>query len=201
MIKFVSQSVEPIQGFDNIQDRLRFLEKVGRVCYKSEEKITFDSHKTFLKMILDKGHETILEHWQVSFLIVTSIGVARELARHRLCSIAMESTRYVNYNGNGEVVLPENIPLNEIEQSKFELQRSFDFYSQLIKSGAKPQLARDWLPLCTKTELVMTVNLRELRTILKLRLSTAAHPEMRKLANMILEHCKISIPILFDDFI
>ena len=71
MIKFVSQSVEPIQGFDNIQERLRFLERVGRVCYKSEEKITFDSHKTFLKMILDKGHETILEHWQVSFLIVT----------------------------------------------------------------------------------------------------------------------------------
>jgi thymidylate synthase (FAD) len=192
MIKFISQSVEPIQGFDNIQDRLRFLEKVGRVCYKSEEKITYDSHKTFLKMILNKGHETILEHWSVTFKIITSVAIARELMRHRLASFTQESTRYVNYKKTGYEIIANGI------DNTVSTITDFEHYERLLELGHKPEIARDYLPLCLKTELVMSCNMRELRHILKLRLSKAAHPQMRELMNLLFDYCK-TIPVLFDD--
>ena len=45
-------------------EELRHIEKIGRVCYKSEGKITEDgeSAKKFVKMLIDRGHEAMIEH-------------------------------------------------------------------------------------------------------------------------------------------
>lgn len=76
---------------------MKLLEQIGRTCYKSEDKITGDSYKSFLKGLVLKGHESILEHISVSVDIVTDRGVTHEAVRHRLCSFTQTSTRYCNY--------------------------------------------------------------------------------------------------------
>lgn len=70
---------------------------------------------------------------------------------------------------------------------------------QLIQLGATPQEARSILPNSLKTEIIMTMNLREWRHFLKLRTSKAAHPQMREVASMILTEFKRDIPVVFDD--
>jgi thymidylate synthase (FAD) len=193
-IKVTKQSVTPLQGLNNAEARLRMLEQIGRVCYKSEDRITFDSYKTFLKMIIKKGHETILEHWSATFKIITSVAIARELMRHRLASFTQESTRYVNYKKTGYEIIANGI------DNTVSTLADFEHYEKLLELGHKPEIARDYLPLCLKTELVMSCNMRELRHILKLRLSKAAHPQMRELMNLLFDYCK-TIPVLFDDIV
>ena len=71
-------------------------------------------------------------------------------------------------------------------------------YLELIKSGASPQEARSVLPNSLKTEIVVTYNLREWRYFLRMRTSSAAHPQMREIANDIHNKFKSYIPIIFD---
>ena len=75
-----------------------WLERVGRTCYKSENKITEDSAPKFVRMLRDRGHHAMLEHAVASARIVADRGVSHELVRHRLASFAQESTRYCNYS-------------------------------------------------------------------------------------------------------
>ncbi|MEG0797001.1 MAG: FAD-dependent thymidylate synthase, partial [Odoribacter sp.] len=77
---------------------LSSIERAGRTCYKSEDKITPDSAEKFIKMIIDKGHESVLEHEKLTVLFVCDRGVSHELVRHRIASFSQESTRYCNYS-------------------------------------------------------------------------------------------------------
>jgi len=74
------------------------IEKAGRTCYKSEKKITNDSAEEFVKMIIKRGHESVLEHEKVSVRIICDRGVSHELVRHRIASFSQESTRFCNYS-------------------------------------------------------------------------------------------------------
>lgn len=79
-------------------DAYKVIERAGRTCYKSEDKITDDSAEKFCKMIQTRNHMSVLEHASATFRIVTDRGVTHETVRHRIASYAQESTRYVNYN-------------------------------------------------------------------------------------------------------
>ena len=72
-------------------------------------------------------------------------------------------------------------------------------YFNLLSDGCTPQEARSVLPNSTKTEIVMTANLREWRHFLKLRTAKAAHPQMRELAVPLLKELQAWIPVVFDD--
>ena len=74
-------------------------------------------------------------------------------------------------------------------------------YLELIRLGASPQEARSVLPNSLKTEIVMTMNLREWRHFFKLRTSNAAHPQMREIAQPLLDELKRQIPVIFDDIV
>ena len=94
---------------------LKHIERIGRVCYKSEDRITEDgeSAKKFVKMLIDHSHEAMLEHGSISVLFTVDRGVTHEMVRHRIASFAQESSRYCNYSlgkfGNEiTVVLPTN---------------------------------------------------------------------------------------------
>lgn len=75
---------------------LQQIERVARVCYKSEDNITPDgeSAKKLVGFLVKQGHEAMLEHSQLSVLFTCDRGVANELVRHRIASFAQESTRY-----------------------------------------------------------------------------------------------------------
>lgn len=182
-MKVVKPKVELVTPF-NESEALKRIEAAGRTCYKSEDRITPDSAKRFVTALIRLGHDSVLEHVSVSFRITCDRGVSHELVRHRIASYSQESTRYCRYD-NITVIEPPG--LNGVARSAWmEAMRITEIaYTHLILMGFKPEIARAVLPTCLKTEVVMTANLREWRHFLKLRLSKAAHPQIRQLAGHI----------------
>lgn len=202
IVKASAAFTQPIDG----KAIMRALEEAGRICYKSEDKMTDDSAGAFVLKIIRLGHESVLEHEKLTARIICDRGVSHELVRHRLASYSQESTRYCNYGKDGfggeiTVIRPcfllEGSPawrtwecaMNEAECGYFEM----------LNDGCTPQEARSVLPNSLKTEVVMTANLREWRHFFKLRCAPAAHPQMREVAKMLLEEARAALPAIFED--
>ncbi|MDD5510502.1 MAG: FAD-dependent thymidylate synthase [Dehalococcoidales bacterium] len=178
------------------------LEKCGRIAYKSEDKITPGSAEKFIRAIRERGHESVIEHVNLTIKFVCDRGVTHEIVRHRLVAYTQESTRYCNYAKRGVTFIkpmfwdeldPEYIGWRE---AMLDAEAT---YNGLIAGGASPQEARSVLPNSLKTEIVCTANLREWRHILKLRTSKAAHPQMREIMVPLLKELKCLLPVIFED--
>ena len=190
----------------NGEEMLKKIEKIGRVCYKSEAKITESSASKFISNIIQSGHGSVLEHEKISVRIICDRGVTHEIVRHRIASYSQESTRYCNYaNEKFGSELTFIKPLFWAEDSeeykcwKEMMQKIEDAYNLLIERGAKPQEARTILPNSLKTEIICTMNLREWRHFFQLRTSHRSHPQMREVACAILDEFQKRIPVVFDD--
>lgn len=183
---------------------MKRLELIGRVCYKSESRITDDSAANFIAGVIKRGHESIIEHVSLTFKIICDRGVSHEIVRHRLASYTQASTRYCNYAsdkfGNELTFIKpcfwrRNIPLYTIW---YEMMSAVEtMYLQMTRQGAKPEQARSILPNSLATELFMTANLREWRHFLKLRTAKDAHPQMREIALMIQNILADKLPVIF----
>lgn len=185
----------PIDG----AEILKRIEKAGRTCYKSEDRITAESAEAFIRMLIERGHESVLEHESITVRFICDRGVSHEIVRHRLASYSQESQRYVRYNDDIEFINPR-MPNAKAHEAWQELcERAEETYRELLSYGIQPQQARAVLPNSTKTEIVMTANLREWRHFLKLRTAKAAHPQMRELTVPLLRELQERIPIIFDD--
>jgi thymidylate synthase (FAD) len=195
--------------FELGDDILWRIERAGRTCYQSEDaNHGGDPDKTqeFVRKIIKRGHESVLEHEKVTVSIVCDRGVSHELVRHRLASYSQESTRYCNYNRNkfGSAISVIDItshmvgtaPLQEWCEAMHDAERH---YFKLLELGCKPEIARSVLPNSLKTEIVVTANLREWRHIFKLRTAKAAHPQMREIMVPLLVEFKRTIPVVFED--
>ncbi len=178
------------------------LERCGRTAYKSEDKITSGSAEKFLLSIIRSGHESVLEHVNITVRFICDRGVTHELVRHRLAAYTQESTRYCNYSKLGmQFIKPcfwsEDEDKYKIWYSAMSIAEGR--YNLLVKEGASPQEARSVLPNSLKTEIVTTMNIREWRHVLRLRTNVAAHPQMREIMCQLLDKFKHALPILFDD--
>ena len=182
----------------------KFLELCGRTCYKSEPNDKISS-ADFIRRLIKSGHESVLEHYSVTFIITCDRGVSHELVRHRLASYSQESTRYCNYGGKDiEFIKPSELKENTVPFIlwKEHCECSEIAYNNLLNSGIAPQTARSVLPNSLKTEIVMTANLREWRHFLKLRYlgrTGKPHPDMKVIAEMIFAIFKLSLPVLVED--
>ena len=190
----------------NGEEILKKIEKIGRVCYKSENNITEESSKRFVSNVLKRHHESVIEHESISVRIICDRGVTHELVRHRVASYSQESTRYCNYSndkfGNELTFIEPCFWQKESKQYKLwenQMKQAEDNYIELINEGATPQEARSILPNSLKTEIVVTMNLREWRHFFKLRTAPDAHPQMIEIAKMILDLFKEKIPVIFDE--
>jgi thymidylate synthase (FAD) len=182
------------------EEALKTLELYGRVAYKSEERITPESAKTFVKTLVDRQHESVLEHCSAIVRFICDRGISHELVRHRLCSFTQESTRYVNYGKRGlQVICPPELEGHALKAWTVAVEAAERSYNILLSYGVKPQIARALLPHCAKTELVVTANFRQWRHIFKMRCAKSAHPQMRELMVPLLEEFKRRVPIVFDD--
>ena len=185
---------------------LQKIELAGRVCYKSEAKITSDSAAGFVRRILENGHESVLEHEKLTARIVCDRGVSHEIVRHRIASYSQESTRYCNYSLDkfqNELTFIRPFFWNDDpekfrvwEEAMAAVERA---YLTLLDLGATAQEARAVLPNSLKTELVMTMDLREWRHFFRLRAAAAAHPQMREVAVPMLRAFREAVPVIFDD--
>ena len=180
-------------------DLLQDIERIGRVCYKSEHRITSSSAAPFVRNIIERGHESVLEHISITVRFVTDRAIANELVRHRIAAYSQESTRYCNYKDKIEFIYPKNVSDKQLQLIMEACAYAESTYQALLANGATPEIARDVLPLCTKTELIATYNLREWRHILRLRTDKAAHPKMRELMQTLLQFFQGLVPIIFDD--
>lgn len=177
------------------------IEEIGRTCYKSEDKITDESADKFVRNIIERGHHSVIEHSMATVRFIIDRGVSHELVRHRLCAFSQESTRYCNYKGGVEFIIPPWLP--EIKEGEYDWPnqmpvdpgfgslwtdawlRSIAFaearYIELLNDCHwSPQQARSVLPNSLKTEIVVTANYREWQHIFNLRCSPKAHPQMRE---------------------
>lgn len=210
----------------NGQEILNKIERIGRVCYKSENNIKEGSAERFISNLINRHHESVLEHVSISVRVICDRGVSHEIVRHRLASYSQESSRYCNYTNDKfgkELTFIKpcwfNSSLEDLNRyAKDEtyenasvlledeyywiniMQNIEDDYFVLIEDNAwTPEQARSILPNSIKTEIVMTMNLREWRHFFKMRCDKAAHPQMRQIANMILDTFKEKIPVIFND--
>lgn len=188
------------------EDILRKIELCGRVCYKSENSITSESARKFVKNIIKSGHESVLEHEKITVRIICDRGVTHEIVRHRIASYSQESTRYCNYSKDkfdGELTFIKPCFWDEDDENyrlwKEAMKQVEQTYMKLILCGASAQETRSVLPNSLKTEIVVTMNLREWRHFFRLRTSDKAHPQMREIAKPILNEFSRLIPVVFDD--
>lgn len=204
-MKIINADVDFITPIDGAAI-LKRLEQCGRVCYKSEAKITDTSAPAFVAGIIKRGHEAVLEHCSFTVKFICDRGVSHEIVRHRVASYCQESTRYCNYSKEGfgsEITVikpcflhPYTDGFNLWEEGCLFAEQT---YFNLLECGCSPQEARSVLPNSLKTEVVMTANIREWRHFLKLRCSPAAHPQMREVALILLDKLHSLIPVCFDD--
>lgn len=204
-------------------DPLLLLERCGRVCYKSEDKmdcpecggtqrkylhmsgqvteaweccpVCLERASKFVKGIISRGHEAVLEHASATFLLVTDRGMTHELVRHRLASYSQESTRYCSYGNKGweiSVIEPAGFVRGSDSMKRVwykSMEAAELAYLDATAEGVEPQWARAVLPTCLKTEIAVTANFRQWRHMMGLRLGNKAgkaHPQIRALFGMIL---------------
>jgi thymidylate synthase (FAD) len=148
-------------------------------------------------MIIKKGHESCLEHEKVTVRIICDRGVSHEIVRHRIASYSQESTRYCNYSGEVKYIQPSDFQLDADDLEL--LSKIEEHYNKKIAQGLKPQQARYFLPNGLKTEIVVTMNIREWRHFFRLRTVPAAHPDMQAIAIPLLKEFKEKMPVLFED--
>jgi thymidylate synthase (FAD) len=200
-------------GFEILTDinattMLNAIEKAGRTCYKSEKTITLESSIAFVANLIKRGHESVLEHQSISVKIICDRGVSHEIVRHRIASFSQESSRYCNYGKKGEIVFIQPCFWNENEiKYSFWVDsclKAEQTYLNLLNLGASPQQARSVLPNSLKTEIIVTMNLREWRHFFKLRAAGTAgapHPQMLEITVPMLTKFKELVPIVFDDIL
>lgn len=98
IIKAGYEILDPLNG----EEILKKIERVARVCYKSEDKIGEGTAEKMVKALVKSKHEAMLEHFSFSVKFIVDRGVSHELVRHRVASFAQESTRYCNYGHEGD---------------------------------------------------------------------------------------------------
>ena len=197
---------------------LKQIESVGRTCYKSEDRITDDSATNFVRSLIKNGHEAMIEHNAITVRFICDRGVSHEIVRHRVASYGQESTRYCNYSNDKfsneihVIDISEGIALDTkmknytpeqiqaiMNEWLIAMEDAEKHYIKMIELGATAQIARGVLPTSVKTEIVVTMNLREWRHFFKLRAHISAHPQMRELALPLLKEFQSLIPCVFDD--
>ena len=209
-MQVIKPSIEIID-MEDYEKIVKKIERIGRVCYKSEGKITEDSAEKFIKGLLTRQHESVIEHENVTVRFVCDRGVTHEIVRHRIASYSQESTR--NYSGDKfdnqitVIDLASGFQYDlskENDKAKYEvwtkaMENAEQSYFRMLELGATPQEARSVLPNSLKTEIVVTMNLRSWRNFFRLRVDSHAHPQMREVATMLYEEFKKRLPVFVAD--
>ena len=207
-MKIIKPSYEILTPIDT-EDIYRKIERIGRICYKSEAAISEESGERFVRNLVKRGHEAMLEHAHITVIFTVDRGVSHELVRHRMASFAQESTRYCNYSQDkfgSEITVIEPCYLEHGSPAYCDWKQAMktceESYLEMLTAGSTPQKARAVLPNSLKTEIAVTANLREWRHILKLRAAGVTgqpHPQMAEIMIPLLKEFQEKLPAVFDD--
>lgn len=200
----VEPSVEIINP-QPYQTVLETVEKAIRNCYKSEDKITEGSAENIIRGCLARGHESPIEFADITVKITTDRSTSHQLVRHRLCSLAQCSQRYVNYSKDKfgqeiKVVVPQGLTNEAYEIWRAAMLTSESAYMVLTKDKNIPaEVARSVLPNSTATTIFMKANIREWRHIFELRCDHHSQKDIRLLMTDLLKQVYTMYPVFFED--
>lgn len=205
-MKVIKPSFEILTPIDR-ESICKQIELIARTCYKSEDQITDVSAPKMVKGLINRQHTAMIEHVHISVKFICDRGVSHEIVRHRMASYAQESTRYCNYSMgkfDGEITVIEPFFFSkdtpEYAAWYMSCKAAEDAYVSLIKMGRSPQEARSVLPNSLKTEIVVTMNLREWIHFFNLRAvgtTGAPHPQMKESALPVLAAFAEALPEVF----
>lgn len=175
--------IEVIQITPNALD---VIEQAGRICYGSP--MNKETQEKFISQRVKEGHESILEHASATFrLKEVSRSLTHQLVRHRIASYSQQSQRYVKAD-NFRFVIPDSIANDFVMDFEYRMlmARIRDFYKIAVSRGIPAEDVRYLLPNATHTEIIFTMNFRELRNFFRLRTDKHAQWEIRMMAKNIL---------------
>jgi thymidylate synthase (FAD) len=212
MPRFDHQHVIDVIGLGDEGDIMRKIEHCGRVAYATWAREAPGSAEKFVDMIVRLGHESVLEHHSVTFIVQCDRATAQQLTRHRIASFTMQSQRYCNYSAarfDGEITfidpefaIPDPGRLAEAHAAwELHMAASERAYLELITAGCPPEDARSVLPNSTSCVLAMTANLREWRHVFALRTEAHAQHNVRRLTGEMLARAAAALPHVFADLV
>ncbi|NQZ04242.1 FAD-dependent thymidylate synthase [Idiomarina sp.] len=197
----------------------RLLEGAGRLCYMAFGKGAQSErdNNQYIGNLIDKGHESVLEHISWTFLITgVSRAFTHQLVRHRAGFSFSQLSQQYHDESNTNFIEPnelKNIPELHKEWEKL-VQNSLSFYKKLAqldlgsvgtlevreKKRLIRSIARSVLPNATSSKIVVTANARAIRHFLLMRGNIGGDPEMRMVSRAILKEVKLDAPATFQDF-
>ena len=187
-----------VELIDYCNDPLRNIVTAARGCFgNKKQNSTYEDDLNLCKALMDKDHSPVEFGWAMFRISGISRACANQLNRYRLTSQAQESMRYVDAKGK-KFVYPYTC-LSVADACQDIVDTCFKFYNRLIKAGVPKEDARYFLPLGTETQLIIAMNFRELRHILKQRLAKSAQWEVKYVAREIYNICEDRWPWLLID--
>lgn len=207
----------------------RTVASAARLCYSQvgvealSEKMSDEGVATFLKRLVDYGHDSPFEHVSFTFAIE---GVSRvlthQLVRHRIASYSQQSQRYVKLE-HFDYIIPPAIEadsearrifikameddqktygelVERLEKTHFDAYLEKGYSEKKAKGAAEKSAiedARFVFPNACETKIVVTMNARTLIHFFKMRCCYRAQWEIRALADEMLKRCREVAPILF----
>ncbi|MFQ6064210.1 MAG: FAD-dependent thymidylate synthase [Candidatus Bathyarchaeia archaeon] len=189
-------------------DPERLCAAAAQTSYKGEgttqlfKNLSIEKARKTIRRVLGYGHHSVIEHAVFTF---SAEGVSRalthQLVRHRVASYTQQSQRYVTYDTLEHYVTPPSISESDEAKGIYNdtLKYISDAYQKLLKLGIPKEDARFLLPNAAKTNIVITMNARELRHFFNLRCCERSQWEIREMAIEMLRQAKEVAPSLFDN--
>jgi len=212
ILEGTEKNIQILLSNKELHDQLLVIERAGRTCYQSiKGPITYETAEKFCKMLLKRGHLSVLEHSHVPVKLVNpSRGVTHELVRHRVAmAFSQESTHFVDESDVTFIIPPninpdQEVPLDETGNHAMTARELVElieaFYRGLISEKIQPRYARQFLPIGLKAEIIASTNFRQWRHIFMMRTQKAAHWEIRSCMGNLLRQLQNAVPVVFDDF-
>jgi len=158
--------------------------------------------RQIIKRVTGYGHASVIEHASFTFSIEgVSRAMTHQLVRHRIASYTQQSQRYVTYDTLEKYVTPPSIEENSEAKRIFNsaLKKISETYHKLLEMGIPKEDARFILPNAAKTNIIVTMNARELRHFFNLRCCRRSQWEIRQVAIEMLKQAKNAAPSLFEN--
>ncbi len=103
MLTIVKPGHEIMTPPESVKALIEVIEAAGRTCYKSEDKIKEGSAGKFVASVVRRGHESVIEHGNITVRITCDRSCSHQLVRHRIAAYSQESQRYCDYREENDL--------------------------------------------------------------------------------------------------
>jgi thymidylate synthase (FAD) len=197
-----------VELLKSTRDAEKICAVAARLCYSAvkisdvDKNFTVDKVKDLLSKVISSGHHSVLEHASFTFSVeCVSRALLAQLTRHRIASFSVQSQRYVKFESGVDFVLPDTIKKDENLLEKYNnfLKNTESLYKEFLDAGVPAEDARYILPNAATTQIIITMNARELRHFFSLRCCNRSQWEIREMACRMLNLARKKTPLLFED--